>query len=78
LSKHVKTFEYCKGIIVEVKFGNIDAAIRTLSKKVKNEGIVQEWNKRQAYEKPSTRKKRELAEAKSRYKKYLNNKNSLD
>lgn len=54
------------GLYVEVRNGNVDKAIRLLNRKVKQEGILREVRARQAYEKPSDRRRREAAEARRR------------
>jgi small subunit ribosomal protein S21 len=59
-------FENKKGLSVEVRGNNIEGAIRLLGKKVKNEGLIREIRQRQYYEKPSTIRRRERAEAVSR------------
>lgn len=52
-----------RGLSVEVRNNNIDKAIRLLNRKVKQEGILRELRARQFYEKPSTKRRREKAEA---------------
>jgi small subunit ribosomal protein S21 len=59
-------FENKRGLSVEVRNDNIEGAIRTLGRKVKQEGLIRELRDRQSYEKPSTRRRREHAEAVSR------------
>lgn len=54
------------GLYVEVRNGNVDKAIRLLNRKVKQEGIIREVRARQAYEKPSDRRRRKNAESKRR------------
>ncbi len=48
---------------VKVVNNQLDKAIKTLNKKLKQEGILQELKKRSYYEKPSEKKKRTLKEA---------------
>lgn len=43
---------------VEVRNNNVDRAIRTLKRKLADEGIWQELRDRRFYEKPSDRKRR--------------------
>jgi small subunit ribosomal protein S21 len=62
-------FENKRGLSVDVRNNNIEGAIRTLGRKVKQEGLIREIRARQFYEKPSTVRRRELAEAVSRAKK---------
>lgn len=67
-NKH-KSFEGKKGLTVEVRGGNIDGAIRLLSRRVKQEGIIRELRARSFYEKPSEKRRRKKAEAVTRWKK---------
>lgn len=57
------------GITVTVRNGDMEKALKVFKKKVLSEGLMKELKARQAYEKPSERKKRKLAEAKRREKK---------
>lgn len=59
-------FENKRGLAVDVRNNNIEGAIRTLGRKVKQEGLIREIRQRQYYEKPSTVRRREQAEAVSR------------
>lgn len=61
----IKTYEK-RGLSVEVRNNNIDKAIRVLARKVKMEGIVRELRARQAYEKPSDKRRRKGSEARRR------------
>lgn len=63
---HNGPFENKRGLSVEVRNNNIEGAIRTLGRKVKQEGLIRELRARQAYEQPSTIRRRERAEAVSR------------
>jgi len=60
-------------ITVEVRKGNVEQAMRVLKRKVQKEGIVRELKMRQAYEKPSAKKRRKkkenIANVKKRMKK---------
>ena len=52
------------GIVVTVRNGNLEQAMRVLKKKVQKAGLVKELRQRQYYEKPSDkriRKKKEMA-----------------
>ena len=60
-----------QGISVVVKNGDVDKAIKLFKKKVLSEGLMKELKAREAYEKPSVKKRRKLAEAKRRQKKDL-------
>ena len=49
-------------IIIEVRKGNVEQAMRVLKRKVQKEGIVKELRERQYYEKPSAKKRRKKKE----------------
>ena len=52
------------GIVVTVRNGNLEQAMRVLKKKVQKAGLVKELRQRQYYENPSDkriRKKKEMA-----------------
>jgi len=70
-NKHFKSSAYDgkKGMTVEVRGGNVDGAIRLLSRRLKQEGVMRELRARTFYEKPSTKKRRKHAEACARWKK---------
>jgi small subunit ribosomal protein S21 len=71
--KHPKaSFEGKRGLSVEVRGGNVEGAIRLLTRKVKQEGIMREIRQRSFYEKPSTVRRRKHAEAVSRWRKLQN------
>ncbi len=65
-SHRTGAFENKRGLSVDVRNNNIEGAIRTLGRKVKQEGLIREIRQRQYYEKPSTVRRRERAEAVSR------------
>lgn len=70
MSAHRKgTFEGKRGICVEVRNDNIEGAIRLLTRKVKQEGILRELRRRQYFEKPSDLRRKSKAEAIARWKK---------
>lgn len=70
MKKHFKSsFEGKKGLTVEVRNGNIEGAIRLLTRRVKQEGLMRELRARTYYEKPSIKRRRKHAEAVSRWKK---------
>ena len=48
---------------VSVRDNNIDQALRVLKKKMQREGMFREMKNRRAYEKPSERRAREMAES---------------
>ncbi len=56
---------------VYVRDNDVSAALRILKKKMQREGLFREMKRRRAYEKPSERKARELADAIRRTRKAL-------
>ena len=50
------------GILVTVRNGNLEQAMRVLKKKVAKEGLVKEIRQRQYYEKPSDKRIRKKKE----------------
>ena len=48
---------------VSVRDNNVDQALRVLKKKMQREGMFREMINRRAYEKPSARRAREMAES---------------
>jgi len=60
-----------RGSLVEVRNGDINGAMRRFKKKVQDDGILQEVKKREAYEKPSVKKAKAKAAARSRWLKTL-------
>lgn len=68
MSNHFRgAFENKRGVSVDVRNGNIEGAIRTLARKMKQEGIIKEVRKRAYYEKPSVTRRRKAAEAVARW-----------
>ena len=61
---------------VSVRDNNVDQALRVLKKKMQREGMFREMKNRRAYEKPSERKAREMAESTRRVRKLM--RKSLD
>lgn len=59
------------GRTVTVKDGNVDKALRKLKKKVNNSKVLIEAREKEAYVKPSVKRKLAQGAAKSRWKKYL-------
>ena len=57
------------GIMVEVRNGDVQKALRLFKKKVQNEGIIQEYKERQFYVKPSEKKRKSKAAGKKRWEK---------
>lgn len=76
--KHFKSFGEKRGLSVEVRNGNVEGAIRILTRKVKQEGVMRELRARSFYEKPSEKKRRKHAEAVSRWRKAMNALNRED
>lgn len=60
-----------KGLSVEVRNGDFNGALRRFKKLVQEEGIIQEVRERQAYVKPSEKRKREKAAGRARWLKKL-------
>ena len=48
---------------IMVRDNNVDQALRVLKKKMQREGLLRELRAREAYEKPSKKRTRELAES---------------
>lgn len=72
-NRHPKaSFEGKRGLAVEVRGNNIEGAIRLLTRKVKQEGLMREIRQRSFFEKPSTVKRRKKAEAVARWRKLQN------
>lgn len=62
-------FERSRGLSVEVHGNNIEKAIKTLGRKVKQDGLLRELRDRQYYEKPSVIKRRRKKAAVARARK---------
>lgn len=60
-----------QGNKVYVKDDNVDRALRQFKKKVAESGLLQELQERQAFVKPTVKRKLEKSQAKRRWKKYL-------
>lgn len=60
-----------RGSLVEVRNGDINGAMRRFKKKVQDDGVLQEVKRREAYEKPSIKKAKAKAAARSRWLKTL-------
>ena len=56
---------------VSVRENNVDQALRVLKKKMQREGMFREMKNRRAYEKPSEKKAREMAESTRRVRKLM-------
>ena len=64
---HKEPTQQGKGIYVEVRNGDVNAALRKFKKKVQESGVLQEYRERQEYVKPSEKRKREKAAGKARW-----------
>jgi len=60
-----------KGKKVLVQDGNVEKALRKLKNKVSDDGLLLDLQNKQAYTKPSIRKKLARSQAVKRWKKYL-------
>ena len=54
---------------VAIRDNNVDQALRVLKKKMQREGLFREMKNRRAFEKPSERRAREVAESTRRVRK---------
>lgn len=64
-----------KGLYVRVLNNNLDGAMSKLKKLIQTEGVTKELRRRRYFEKPTTKRRREKAEAKIRW---LRKKSTLD
>jgi small subunit ribosomal protein S21 len=60
-----------KGMTIRVVNNNIEAAISQLKRRMATEGVIKELRRRRYFEKPTTKRRREKAEAKIRWKRKL-------
>ena len=60
-----------QGMIVHVRDGNVEKAIRVLKKKMLKDGIFQELRDRQYYESKGTKRRKAKAAATRRYKRKM-------
>lgn len=58
-------------LFVAVRENNVDQALRVLKKKMQREGLFREMKNRRAFEKPSERRAREVAESTRRVRKLM-------
>ena len=63
--------EAIRGLAVEVKNGDVNKALRLFKKKVMESGILQELRDREAFEKPTTTRKKAKAAGRARHLKKL-------
>lgn len=68
-NNHEKAVAGQGGLTVTVRNNDVERAIRILKKKINNEGILKELRKKEYYEKPSERQRRQKAEAVNRWRK---------
>lgn len=61
-----------KGRKVLVQDGNVEKALRKFKKKISDEGLLQEIQERRFYTKPTEKRKVAKAQAKKRWKRFLN------
>lgn len=70
--KHYKgSEEFIPGSKVEVRNNDFNRAFRRFKKKIQDDGILQELRERQHFEKPSIKRKKAKAAARSRWLKKL-------
>lgn len=67
MSKHEHSEPGKGGLSVKVDKGKFERALKIFKKKVMNDGILKEVKERQAYEKPTTMRRRKKAEARRRW-----------
>ena len=72
MGKHRKE-KVQKGLRVDVKFNNVEWALKKLKRMVKDSGQILELKRRTYYEKPSAEKREKKSAQKARYK-YQNKK----
>lgn len=69
---HKTQYHKVEGLRVEVKYDNVDKALKKFSRKVQDSGKLKESKDRQHYEKPSEAKQRRKKQARKRWLKKLN------
>lgn len=69
--KRKQNDDIIKGLSVEVRNGDFNGALRRFKKIVQEAGIIQEVREREAYVKPSERRKKEKAAGRARWLKKL-------
>ena len=72
MGRHKKKREQ-KGLRVDVKYNNIEFALKKIKRMVKDSGMMLELKKRSYYKKPSAEKREKKSAQKARYK-YQNKK----
>ena len=51
--------------------GQVEKAMRKFKKKIQNSGLLQEIREREAYTKPTTKRKLKAGQARSRWRRYI-------
>ena len=69
MSNHQKEGTSLRGMYVEVRNNDISRAMRKLKKMVSNENILREVREKEAFEKPSLKRKKAKAAARKRWQK---------
>ena len=69
MSNHQKDGTSLRGMYVEVRNNDISRAMRKLKKMVSNENILREVREKEAFEKPSLKRKKAKAAARKRWQK---------
>lgn len=69
--RHNNTEVKIPGLGVEVRNDDVNGALRKFKKKVQDSGILQELREREFYEKPTAKRKKAKAAARSRWLKKL-------
>jgi small subunit ribosomal protein S21 len=69
--------EFARGSRVEVRNNDFGKAFRRFKKKLQEDGLFQELREKQYYEKPSVKRKRAKAAARSRWLKKLSQSKNL-
>ena len=69
--KYNTNYKIIKGLSVDVKEGDFAYALRKFKKKVQEDGKLQTLRKKEYYEKPSEKRKREKAAGRARHLKKL-------
>ena len=59
------------GRTVIVQDGQVEKAMRKFKKKIQNSGLLQELRDRETYVKPTTRRKIQAGQARSRWRRYI-------
>jgi len=65
--------DMCPGNTVYIQDGRFEAGLRKFKNKVQDSGLLIELKEREAYEKPTTKRKRAAAQARKRWLKKVSN-----